>query len=61
MVSRGEPILVSDIPFIKGVDEDIEKLKDRIHNKEHKAIVDGTKMAISRLDKNYTDSTNKVP
>lgn len=47
LVYRGEPILVTPIPFFK--DEDIEELKDRVHEKEHEAIVTGTKIAISGL------------
>ena len=45
---RGEPILVVPIPFVEG-DQDIEKLKARVHEKEHETIVAGTKRAISRL------------
>ena len=47
---RGEPLLTRSIPLIKGVDEDIENLKKRFHEKEHEAIVLGTKMAVDRLN-----------
>lgn len=47
----GEPILVEEIPFIKGVDEDIEKLEQRIHKKEHKLIVSGTRMIAEEIQK----------
>lgn len=40
-VDMGQPILVEEIPFIKGVDEDIKKLEQRIHENEWKAIVLG--------------------
>ena len=55
---RGEPILVTPIPFIK--DEDIEKLKDRVHETEHEAIVTGTKIAISRLKERSSSFTNQA-
>lgn len=48
-VDMGLPILVQEIPFVKGVDEDIEKFKERLHEVEHRAIVEGTKMAVERL------------
>ena len=57
-VYRGEPILVTPIPFFK--DEDIEKLKDRVHGKEHEAIVAGTKIAISRLKERSSLFTNQA-
>ena len=48
---RGALILEESFPFIEG-DEDIERLKARVHEKEHEAIVTGTKRAISRLKDN---------
>ncbi len=53
-VDTGEPILVEEIPFIKGVDEDLEKLKERIHKEENKIVVIGTKIAVERLRKPST-------
>ena len=53
-VDTGEPILVEEIPFIKGADEDLEKLKERIHNEENKIVVLGTKIAVERLRKSST-------
>ena len=50
-VDMGEPILVMEIPFMEGVDEDIEKLKERMHEEEHRIIVTGTKIAVERLRK----------
>lgn len=48
-VDMGEPILVEEIPFIKGVDENIEKLEQRIHEKEHKLIVSGTRIVAEKI------------
>lgn len=45
----GDPILVLEIPFVKGSDEDLESLKQRIHEIEWKAIVSGTNIAIKEL------------
>lgn len=49
---------MTPIPFFK--DEDIEKLKDRVHGKEHEAIVTGTKIAISRLKERSSLFTNQA-
>lgn len=48
-VDMGAPILVQEIPFVKGIDEDLEALKQRIHEVEWKAIVSGTALAIKEL------------
>lgn len=48
-VDMGDPILVLEIPFVKGSDEDLESLKQRIHEIEWKAIVSGTGLAIKEL------------
>lgn len=48
-VDMGAPILVQEIPFQKGVDEDLEALEERIHKIEWKAIVAGTGLAIKEL------------
>ena len=46
------------IPFLKGIDEDIEKLKERIHEKEHEGIVLGTKIVVSRLYETSSRAAN---
>lgn len=48
-VDMGTPILVREIPFITGVDEDIKVLEQRIHEVEWKAVVEGTAMAMKEL------------
>lgn len=63
-VDRGAPLFVQEIPFQKGVDEDLEALKQRIHEFEWKAIVIGTQLAIKELwtEQNQTEvklKTNK--
>ncbi|KAL9077371.1 MAG: hypothetical protein Q9161_000216 [Pseudevernia consocians] len=50
-VDMGEPILVLEIPFVKGVDENIENLEQRIHEKEHKLIVSGTRIVAEKIQK----------
>lgn len=55
-VDMGNPILVDKIPFVSGVDEDIEKLKERIHVEEHKIIVQGTKIAVESLRRPITSA-----
>lgn len=48
-VDMGTPILIREIPFIKGVDEDIRVLEQRIHEVEWKAVVEGTAIAMKEL------------
>ena len=33
-VDRGDPLLVKEIPFMKGIDEDMVSLEQRIHEIE---------------------------
>lgn len=47
-VDAGQPILVEKVRIEKG--ETLEELTERIHEVEHKAIVQGTEMAIDMLD-----------
>ncbi|KAL9125400.1 MAG: hypothetical protein Q9175_008086 [Cornicularia normoerica] len=55
-VDMGEPILVEEISFIKGVDENVEELEQRIHEKEHKLIVSGTRLVAEKIQKRiYND------
>jgi phosphoribosylglycinamide formyltransferase len=42
----GEPLLEVPIPLNHPEDDDIAALEERIHRIEHKAIVEGTRLAI---------------
>ncbi|KAF3484147.1 uncharacterized protein GIQ15_03471 [Arthroderma uncinatum] len=55
-VDMGEPILIREIPFIKGVDEDIEALKERIHKIEWEVVVEGINIMIKRLRETGAES-----
>ncbi|EEP81863.1 phosphoribosylglycinamide formyltransferase [Uncinocarpus reesii 1704] len=46
-VDMGKPLLVREIPFIKGVDEDLAALQKRIHEIEWKVVVEGIEIAIN--------------
>ena len=48
-VDMGDPVIVQEIPFIKGVDENLDALEERIHQLEWKIIVTGTEMAIKEI------------
>ena len=45
---------VEEIPFIKGVDENIEQLEQRIHEKEHQLIVSGTRIVAMKIQERKT-------
>lgn len=47
-VDMGEPILVDEIEFVKGEDENMARFEAKLHEREWKAIVKGTRMAIER-------------
>ncbi len=49
-VDMGLPILVQEIPFVNGLDEDLEALEKKVHEFEWKAIVAGTEIAIKGLE-----------
>ncbi|WEW58762.1 Bifunctional purine biosynthetic protein ADE5,7 [Emydomyces testavorans] len=48
-VDMGTPILVREIPFIKGVDEDLAVFEKRLHEIEWKVVVEGVQLAIDEL------------
>lgn len=48
-VDMGTPILVREIPLVKGVDEDIQALEQRIHEVEWKPVPEGIWIAIQQL------------
>lgn len=48
-VDMGTPILVREIPFIKGVDEDLHALEKRIHEIEWTVVIEGTNIAIKQM------------
>lgn len=50
----GKPILVREIPFVKGVDEDLEKFEQRVHEIEWGAVIDGIQLAIGELKSEKT-------
>ena len=47
-VDMGTPILVREIPFVKGQDEDIEVFEKKLHTVEWGAVVEGTGIAIKQ-------------
>ena len=58
-VDSGQPIVTKQIPFIKGVDEDLEKFKERVHKVEWITIVEGTRMALETLEQRREASRNE--
>ena len=48
-VDMGKPILVREIPFIKNVDEDLDKFETRVHEIEWGVVVEGIQLAIEEL------------
>jgi len=48
-VDMGKPILVREIPFIKNVDEDLDKFETRVHEIEWGVVIEGIQLAIEEL------------
>ena len=48
-VDMGDPVIVDEIPFVKGVDEDLGKFEAKLHEREHGLIVEGTRIMIERI------------
>lgn len=45
----GTPILVREIPFVKGVDEDLHKFEQKVHEIEWTVVIEGITLAITEL------------
>jgi phosphoribosylglycinamide formyltransferase len=48
-VDMGEPILVKEIPFVKGVDEDLDVFEKKVHEVEWGAVIEGVDIAIREV------------
>lgn len=45
-VDMGTPILVREIPFVKGVDEDLQKFEQKVHEIEWGVVIEGIQITI---------------
>lgn len=45
----GKPILVREIPFVKGEDEDLEAFEQKVHTVEWGAVIEGLEIVIGEL------------
>ncbi|PLB37735.1 uncharacterized protein BDW47DRAFT_117739 [Aspergillus candidus] len=48
-VDMGTPILVREIPFVKGVDEDLHKFEQKVHEIEWGVVIEGIQISIRGL------------
>lgn len=48
-VDMGTPILVREIPFVEGEDENVEVFEKKLHSVEWEAVVEGTGTAIKEV------------
>jgi phosphoribosylglycinamide formyltransferase len=48
-VDMGKPILVREIPFVKGVDEDLHAFEQKVHEIEWGVVIEGVQLAISEI------------
>lgn len=48
-VDMGTPILVKEIPFVKGADENLEAFKQKVHETEWGAVIEGIQISIQAV------------
>ncbi|KAL1986870.1 hypothetical protein VTN96DRAFT_5523 [Rasamsonia emersonii] len=48
-VDMGKPILVKEIPFVKGVDEDLNVFEQKVHEVEWGTVIEGIEIAIREI------------
>lgn len=48
-VDMGTPLLVREIPFVKGEDEDLQKFAQKVHEVEWGVVIEGIQLAIQEL------------
>lgn len=51
-VDMGEPLLVRDIPFVAGEDDDVEKFEEKVHSTEWKIVPEGVALAVKQVQEN---------
>ena len=56
-VDQGTPIIVEEIPFVKGEDEDVERFEQKLHSVEWRLIVQATAIVLSEIEKRKSDKT----
>jgi folate-dependent phosphoribosylglycinamide formyltransferase PurN len=48
-VDMGKPILVKEIPFVKGADEDLHAFEQKVHEIEWKVVIEGLQKTIEEI------------
>ncbi|PYH62329.1 uncharacterized protein BO96DRAFT_325277 [Aspergillus niger CBS 101883] len=48
-VDMGQPILVREIPFVKGEDEDLHRFEQKVHEVEWGVVIEGVKLTIQEV------------
>ncbi|KAI5304285.1 hypothetical protein KEM56_006666 [Ascosphaera pollenicola] len=48
-VDMGEPLLVREIPFVEGEDDDVEVFEEKVHSVEWKIVPEGVKLAVQQV------------
>jgi phosphoribosylglycinamide formyltransferase len=48
-VDMGTPILVKEIPFVEGSDENLEHFTQKVHETEWAAVIEGIQIAMQEV------------
>ncbi|KKK22355.1 hypothetical protein P175DRAFT_0517622 [Aspergillus ochraceoroseus IBT 24754] len=48
-VDMGKPILVREIPFVKGTDEDLHVFEQKVHEMEWGVVIEGIQLAVDEI------------
>lgn len=59
-VDMGQPILIKEISFVEGVDEDLDGFKNKVHEVEWGAVVEGLRIAIGEIQTKRSSSGSVV-
>lgn len=51
-VDMGQPVLVREIPFVKGEDDDLMSFEQKVHQVEWGAVVEGVGIVVQEILQN---------
>ncbi|KAI5293872.1 hypothetical protein KEM52_005076 [Ascosphaera acerosa] len=49
-VDMGKPLLVREIPFVKGDDDDVARFEEKVHETEWRIVPEGVALAVKRIN-----------
>lgn len=56
-VDMGKPLIVKEIPFVRGRHENLEVFEEDLHKAEWELVIEGIKIAVDRIPNRYASNT----